>query len=273
MALIPSNEYFSNNTDPLNFQTNEAIKSVAGECETGDANEINEAGEDAEPHQSGEKCATREEVIDALESLYKSDKNIQDKLIRYAQRKIFQTTGKMESIKIEAEFIVEEAIYRILKGKRKWYRSRVDYIFYLILMVIFSLIRIEINKQISETTPLYNENETDGLKIKKKKKSKQLKYISYNNAKEKHDLYAADIAIAKQYFNERRDEEDPGVEDLINEMELLLENDEEAFFVFQARLDGQKSNIEIAKALGIDVKAVENALKRIKRHLLNQIKK
>jgi len=272
MVLIPRNEFFVKNTDPLNFQSSETVPPVMGDSDTCDTNETNETGEDAEPHQSRGKAATREEVTAALDNLYKADKKVHVKLLRYAQRKIFQLTGKIENINIEAEFIVEEAIYRILKRKRKWYQSRVDNIFHLILMVIFSLIRIELSKQQAETNPLYNENEPGALKIKKKKSSKQLKYISYNDKKDDNDKDTAEAAIAKAYLNNNSNEEDTGIEDLINEIELLLENDEEAFFVFQARLDGQKSNIEIAKTLGIEVRNVENALKRIKRHLLNHNK-
>lgn len=272
MTLIPSKEYFAQNTDTLNFQLNEAMPPVIGECETGDGSETTETGEDSEPHQRGSKFATKEEVTDALEKLYKSDKNVQVKLIRYAQRKIFQLTGKIESINIEAGFIVEEAIYRILKGKRKWYRTRVDNIFHLILMVIVSLIRIEISKQLAEVNPLYNENEPGALKIKKKKNPKQLKYISYSEKKDDSNRDPIEAAVAKKYFDENKEEEDTGIEELINEIELSLEDDVDAYFVFQARLNGQKSNIEIAKSLGIEVKAVENALKRIKRQLLKQQK-
>ena len=48
-----------------------------------------------------------------------------------------------------------------------------------------------------------------------------------------------------------------------------LDNDETAFFVFQEMLDGNKSNIDVASKLGIEVKDVENARKRIKRKALN----
>lgn len=258
MALIPRHEYSIPQPEKQNFQTIETLPPISSESET---------GEDSEPNQAGEKFATKEEVTLAIEHLYKKDKNIQDKFIRYAQKKITQITGKKENVKIEAEFIVEEAIYRILKGNRKWYQNRVESIFYLILMVVISLIKIEYVKKLSDVNPLYNEKETGSVKRKKNKANKHLKYISYSDKKEEAAKDPAEVAMAKSYFNENRNFEDSDLEYLINEMELLLEDDEEAYFVFQARLEGVKSNIEIAKTLGLNVSAVENALKRIKRHL------
>ena len=57
--------------------------------------------------------------------------------------------------------------------------------------------------------------------------------------------------------------------EFIDKLETEFENDETAFFVFQEILDGNKSNIDISKKLGIEVKDVENARKRIKRKALN----
>ena len=60
---------------------------------------------------------------------------------------------------------------------------------------------------------------------------------------------------------------------LLDDCYSAFEKDENVFFVFDARINGEKSNIQIAKQIGIEIKEVENALKKIKYHINKIIKK
>ena len=60
---------------------------------------------------------------------------------------------------------------------------------------------------------------------------------------------------------------------LYDQLFLALGDDVYATFVLEKRLDGIRSNIIIAENLGLEVREVENALKRIRRkyfEIINQ---
>lgn len=234
--------------------------------------DIVESDDEVFPQQMGDGFATREEVVNAIETAIKNDKNLIIKLTKYAQRKIFGLYGEKNG-KLQPEDIVQEAISRILLLKRKWYKNKVPRIENLIIMTIVSLIRIENEKTKERENQLYNPIEAGITKNKNSIKSNfrviPLFYTDENNSN--NDNTVADTEKYKYQGSKKTEDnfdfESLDEEDYIIQLEKELEEDEIAFFVLQARLDGIKSNIEIAKELGIEVKDVENSLKRIVRKI------
>jgi len=268
MLLSPLNENQSPQIQPIN--SDKVKPDPTGGILGG--KELSESEDEPAPECMGEEFASREEVLEAIAEAYKRTKNLQIILLNFTGKKIIEEMGKKADERLTAEDFVSEAIYRITIGKRKWYKSKVEKIENLILMVIVSLIRIEGAKRPDEDNPLYNEIEAGIESVKKKAKPRIIPL--YKEFDKKEDSYNS-IAETESTKNNNKDKyesafdfESKGFEDYIEEIEKALDDDEIAFYVFQARLNGIKSNIDIAIDLGVDVKKVENALKRIKRILL-----
>lgn len=236
-----------------------------------------ESDDEVFPSVKGDEIASCEEVLKAIEIAYKDTKNLQVKLLNFARKVIIAEMGKKADKGLSAEDIVLEAVYRISIGKRKWYKNKVDNIEGLIYLTITSLIRIEAKKRLADENPLYKEVEAGHETVKKNPKYRVIPL--YKEFDKNEDSYnsIADIESTKtnnkDSYEAAFDFEADGYEEQIDAIEEELKNDEIAFFVFQARLDGVKSNIDIGRDLGVDVKDVENALKRVKRVLLKVIKK
>lgn len=234
--------------------------------------ETSESEDEVFPHGMGDEAATLEETANALEAAFKSDKNLTTKLTKYAGRKIPLIMGSKNDGRLMPEDVLMEAVARILQGKRKWYKNKEPKIEKLIILVIVSLIRIEADQIADVENPLYSELEAG---ITDKKKNKQRRRIIPLNYRDKEgnesedtiidvELYQAD----KKKFEDEFDFESYDKNELLEELESELEEDETAFFVLLEMLEGNKSNIDIAKKVGIEVKEVENARKRIKRKAL-----
>lgn len=268
MLLSPLNENQSPQIQPI---ISDKVKPDSkGELLSG--KELSESEDEPAPECMGEEFASREEVLNAIEEAYKRTKNLQVKLLNFARKKIIEEMGKKADERLTTEDIVSEAIYRISIGKRKWYKNRVEKIENLILMVIVSLIRIESAKRPDEDNPLYNEIEAGIESVKKKPKPRIIPLYKEFDKKEVSSNSVAETESTKNNnkdsYDSEFDFESKGLEDYIEEVEDALDNDEIAFYVFQARLNGMRSNIDIANDLGVDVKEVENALKRLRRILL-----
>lgn len=237
--------------------------------------EVNESDDEVFPRLAGDVIASIEETTDALEAAFKGDKNLSVKLIKYAERKIPMIMGGKNDGRLMPEDVLGEAVERILEGKRKWKKNRIPKIEQLIMMVIVSLIRIEADKILDIENPLYNfleAGETEQKKNKNGSKKRRIIPLNYADREGKAsedtiidtELYKAD----KKKFEDEFDFESYDKEELIEQLESELEEDENAFFVLIEILEGNKSNIDIAEKLGIEVKDVENARKRIKRKAL-----
>lgn len=234
-----------------------------------------ESEDEPVPCSDGDAYAAAEEVNEAVEAAYKKNNNFQIKLTKYAARKIVAIMGGKNDKRQMSDDIVEDAVFRILNLNRKWYKKKVEKIENLILMVIVSLIRIEAEKIMDIENQLYDERmepvpKTAGAKNKNKRriiplhlKSKDGKEID-NTVIDNENLKRNSKDKYEDDFNfENFDEEEE-----IKKLEDELETDPILYFVFQAMLDRKKSNIDIAADLGIEVKDVENARKRIKRKVL-----
>lgn len=241
------------------------------------SDDVNESDVKSFPKLKRDKVASQYEIIDALEEAYKKDKNLYITFIKYTRKKIFKIMGKANSSSLNAEDIVQEAIARIIDKKRKWYRDKVEKIEHLILMVIVSLIRIERDKIPGNNgDQLYNPNEA-GNTISKKfgtnnPKIIPLHFIDDDNPNS--DITIADIENYKINDKERIEDEFDfekiEVEETIIKLgKKLEEEDEIGYFVFEELLKDNKSDIKIAKELGIEINEVRNAKKRIKRKVIN----
>lgn len=231
-----------------------------------------------EPRNPGEEIATLAETVDAIETLFKDDKNITIKLTKYAHGKMIALMGSKYDGRLLPDDIVSEAVARILDEKRKWNKQKVSSIKYLIMMVIVSLIRIEVDKTGNTENQLYKSYEDSTQKKSKKKRTDKPRFISlqaYDKYGEASPNMICDIEdfklkgrdqIEKSFdFEENYNPDDFDESKKINLLEKELEEDETEFFVFQEILAGNKSHINIAEKLGVTVVEVRNAVKRIKR--------
>ncbi len=231
-----------------------------------------EAEEESEPDQHIDEIASEEEILAALEKMY-TEKNIQTKLTKIAKKTIYERLGKDGIKKITPSELVSEAINRIIECDRTWNKKKQPNIVELIIMVIVSIARAEANKNINADNPLFNEMET-GIEPKRKNFKPRFVPLEYKTEKTRHnENTAADVESARLNYNIYTDDEDAQIFDkYIEEVETALSEDEEAFFVFQLRLEGISEPREIAKKLDITVTKVYNALKRIKRVIIDVTK-
>lgn len=243
--------------------------------------EITDSEGEAFPHSEGASYATQEEVISAIEKAYRSNKNFQIKLVKYTQRKIKEIIGGKDNKRLTPEDIVEEAVTRILDMKRKWYKDKVEKIEHLVLMVIVSLIRIEACKIPDIDNQLYDPREAGEPENIKSHKSTKRKIIPLYYSKEENAGNDNTVADTEHYRSMGKSEiEDSFNFENIDEEELIInlikefENEEDIYqyFVFEEMLQGNKSNIDIANKLGIEVKQVENTKKKIKRKVFNLLR-
>jgi hypothetical protein len=234
-----------------------------------------ESEDEPVPCFDGDAYAAAEEVYEAVEAVYKKNNNFQIKLIKYAARKIVAIMGGKNDKRLMPDDVVEDAVFKILNLDRKWYKKKVEKIENLILMVIVSLIRIEAEKIMDIENQLYDERMGTATKIAGTKNQNKRRIIPLH-LKNKDGKEIDNTVIDNEHYkqNIRNKYEDDFDYEQLDENELIsilekeLEVDETSFFVLQEILDGKKSNIGIAADLGIEVKDVVNARKRIKRKVL-----
>lgn len=230
--------------------------------------------DDPEPLQDASDIASIDEVINELDAAFRSDKNLRTKLNHQALQNLYKYTGQAKISGYDAEEIVSVVISKMLetntKKNRKWNKAQCPNIVEFIFMCIVSFIKNERKKLGSNIPPLYDIRET-GLESKEKKRNNKAETIPadvvYKNGKVSENTNY-DIQRAKNY-SENTNTFEQDFEEIILDTERQLEDDLEAYYVFQERLNGVKSNQEIGKKLGITVKDVENALKRIRRKIVS----
>lgn len=227
-----------------------------------------EADEECEPAAEANDIASLEEILSGLETVF-ADRNLQPKLKHYTEGQIRLRLGKKAIERLSSDEVVSEAINRIIEGDRKWYKSKTENIVELIIMVIVSIIRIEAVKNISQENQLFIEYEA-GIKAKRRNFKPKFVPLEFKSERSRHnENTVADVETARSNYNPYTDDADAiKFNDYIEKVELALNDDEQAFFVFMQRLNGIKAPAEIAKNLDIDVCEVYNALKRVKRAIL-----
>lgn len=218
--------------------------------------------------------ATEEEVFEALEKAFREQKYLKFNLLFITESVLFNLTGANEIDGLNAQDIISIAYEKILNGKRKWKKNKHPNIVNFIIMVIYSLIRNKRKKYLFSYNPLYDVRET-GEPEPKLPELKRLVTVPYENYHDNRRINEdeGDVNIkfnnydieSRKNFDDEIDNDKKDFYELIAELEAELENDEEAYYVLQERLKGDDSNISIAKELGLEVREVENALKRIRR--------
>lgn len=185
--------------------------------------------------------ASLDEVVKAIEQCYKSIPDFHKRILYFTLKNI-RIYFHCDCIgNITAEDVVEIAFEKILKGKRKWNKEKFPQFIDFLRVVIFSFIRNE------------------------KKRNDRVKEIGYYDVDGEPiiEAYPEYIKVClEQDFESQLIEDD--FETLSSKFLENFKKDEVAYFVLEARLNGNDSNKEIAKKLGIKVREVESALKRIK---------
>lgn len=255
---------FSENFDESSEQLPEGVSAeainrlISIEPDTGSGE--SESADDDEQAEGNDIYAEDEEVSKEIERVFKEDPQLMVKLLKVAEAFIYGLTGNYQINGLSAQDLVMESIEAILTLKRKWYKSKCPNIVVLLIGVCKSKVRNFVNskdyKDNNKVIPLYPEEKEN---------------------KNGNSIY--DDEQGKRYDKDDQifDESD---EALIQNALDLFNDDDVAYCVFDELLrtsdyDVKEQNQLLAKNLGISVKEVENAKKRIKYKilLLNQSKK
>ena len=181
------------------------------------------------------ETAGSKEVNEAVKKAFEENPDLYKRLCRFALYKMKSFLYGRSGNNYPDDF-VQTAIQKILEGKRKWNRGKIPEIADFIRLTILSVIRNEgKSKQRTVTQGI-----EDGVRFKP----------GTNGVQYGRGNFRAEY---------RR---------LSEKILSLFLNDEIAYFVLELRLADHKSNIAIAKNLGIEVRDVECALKRIRKKLM-----
>lgn len=192
--------------------------------------------------KEGKNYASKEEVVEALEEAYARNPELHQRLLYFTLKTIRITCYDSSLHNITADDVVQTVIEKILKQKRKWYKGTTPDFLHFVRICIISHIRNQCKKKIMEEPEDLMTEDAESANVREVMKSYARKDIGEDNNHEKFEA-------------------------LIEQFEEALGDDVNAIFVLEERLEGNRSNKEIARSLGLDVRSVENALKRIKTRL------
>ena len=188
-----------------------------------------------------EDTASPEEATEELEMVLKKDPDTFLKLVHYAHKKIkyFYKGGNIAGY--TGMDIVQITLEKIIKGIRKWNRNKIPDFTNFLYVATFSVIRAA------------------------HKKEKKFITLDPYDAEGEFDENRFPEFIKKCYAEDFRDKIfGTDFESLLAGLQKDLEEDVNAYFVLEEILEGNDSNIEISAKLGIDIKEVVNAKRRIK---------
>jgi hypothetical protein len=233
---------------------------------------------DFDAEKDEENIASKKEVLTALNELFARKPNICANLANYAKYHIEKFTGNMQIDGTYADDIVEIVFEKILLCIRKWYKDRVKTIDDLIYLAILSEIRNLVKKSKKNNHLQDNLNDKEN-KNRRKSNPKPIVIPLYGtdrNGKLKENSIADEENVKPFSEDDIYADDVTGFEEYIAMIEKELEaigdkdNGILSYFVFQERLKGNRSNIKTAKDLGVEVNEVENAVKLLKRTVLNK---
>jgi len=193
-----------------------------------------------------EEFASKVKIIAEIENVYKTVPNLQESLLYYtlhATNVIYFAEVKRQPLEND---VLQNVFEKILQLKRKWYYKKVPDFLNFLRMAIFSYLRNERNK-IDNLVSIETGEESNTLLI--------------DLLSEYVNKYPADSLVNENF--------EQLVERCLNE----FNGDDIAYFVFEEIMENSKSNIVIAKNLGLEVKDVENAKKRIKPKMVKLLNK
>ena len=200
------------------------------------------------------ELANKEEVIAEIEACFQREMNLTQRLsftaLGFIRHYFFRDTiGNYTS-----DDVVNNVMEKIISCKRRWDKERFPYILDFIRISMLSYVRNERKRKAKfELVDLCNE---EG-------ELEEWKHQDYLTVCFNNDLNE-NLLDSFKY------------QKLYDQLWFELRKDVYATFVLEKRIDGMKSNIEIARNLGIEIREVENALKRIKRkysEIFRQLKK
>ena len=200
------------------------------------------------------ELANKEEVIAEIEACFQREINLTQRLsftaLGFIRHYFFRDTiGNYTS-----DDVVNNVMEKIISCKRRWDKERFPYILDFIRISMLSYVRNERKRKAKfELVDLCNE---EG-------ELEEWKHQDYLTVCFNNDLNE-NLLDSFKY------------QKLYDQLWFELRKDVYATFVLEKRIDGMKSNIEIARNLGIEIREVENALKRIKRkysEIFRQLKK
>jgi RNA polymerase sigma factor (sigma-70 family) len=216
-----------------------------------------EVVEEHESHSS--EIATIEEVTSEIKKIC----SCKEKLKQFT----FITLGKIRdyfdayNIKGDtAEDVLQNLFIKFLKGKRKWYKNNGRTFENQLYMAIVSVIRNEFNKHY----------ERDNTEEKNKSKSPKI-YSIFDDEGSLIENYLKDDSQDFETFENEKELLESDTAAGIKKIYKELENDEEAYLVFDELLKLGNSDIKVAESLGMPIEDVRKAKKRIRRKSKNII--
>ena len=188
-------------------------------------------------------------IAKELHSLFAYDKEIHYRLVYYALKNIRLYFASDTANCFTAHDVVQIVLEKVLTGARKWNKELVPDLKAFLFLSIISFIRNE-KIRIKDTGHL------------------DIDLHSYENSGAGSNNYFAEPAYEIC-------DDDIFITDMkavIIKLRESLKDDVYASFILEEILEGADSNIEIAGALGISVKDVENAKRRIRKKSLRLLK-
>ena len=189
-------------------------------------------------------------MLTALEDAYTNTTGFHERLLHFALGKIRLYFDAPSFHSPTAEDVVQDVLTSIIELRRKWHRDTFPDFHKFVRLAILSHIRNENKKKRNlETTELLDQDGNLG------QESIRMILREYVRQDAAETDYRENMEVL---FQQCRDE---------------LKDDVYATFVLEEICNGLTSNIKIAETLGVGVRDVENAKKRIKnklRKLVNQ---
>lgn len=204
-------------------------------------------------HKGNDDAAGKEEVYNEVVKLFPNQQKIKT-FVDFTQRLMFAYAGSGRLNGKGADDIFQISHRKILRGQRKWYKSKCSDFNKFFIGVIISEIR----------------NERD--KAERSKNNGKVVIIPLYDYENNVENSVYDIEQSRNRdnweFEINEDSNNDDGEDYLTELILeLFEVDSIEYRVIDKRLDGVKSNQKIAEIINEEVSVVENALKRIKRKI------
>jgi len=212
-------------------------------------NEAQEQEKDLNTESLNHDYASKEEIIVALITCLGKGNNVRQSLSYYSLGLLRYYFGCDNIRGLTSDDVVHNVIEKILGGIRKWDKRKFPELIDFIRVAILSYIRNE-RKRVDK----YEE-----LDLCEEVENENLSSSDYVRICIENDLNTG--TLNAECFAE-----------LCTKLINSLNDDIYASFVLEKRLEGMKSNIQIAEQLGLEVKEVEKTLKRIKRKYTEVIK-
>lgn len=202
------------------------------------------------------ETASVEEVRNGIKNICSS----KEKLNKFIHFTLLKINGLFNEDNIKgdnAQDTLQNIFEKFLLGKRKWYKIDGRTFENQLIMTITSFIRNEYKKYFGTNDP------TKG-NLEKTKTPKIFRI--YGDDGKTIEQYLKDESQDFEAFDRKENEINKiDMEVIIKKFYSILEDDEEAFLVFDELLKVGNSDIKVAKSLGMPIEDVRKVKKRIRR--------